>query len=986
MALVGACHRGDAASGAGETGDETETETDTGGDDLTPPTVEEVFPEDGAEAAPVDTQIRAVFSEALQPDSVDATSFVVDGVTGTVAWNPDDLTATFTPQAPLDPLTSYTATLSVGIEDLAGNPLEAPVTWQFSTSTAGEKVSGDTPAIYQGEAGDPAIAFDDAGHGLAVWAVFSGSDTQLVASTYDPDQGTWSEVSLGRGGLDPVVASDGSGFMVAWQQIDGPLLGGLGERSLRARHHDGTGFGPETTIEAGAQNLSNASLAGGPAGYAVVWTEPDGSNQVVRASIHDGDAWSPPSTLHTSTSAGRTAIAASSDGFGAAWIQEDGGSSAAFVGSFDGATWSVDGETGLTGFASDPAIASDGTDYAVAWIQHGANDDLYGTVGGTGGWSAPVVIDGGTGSVSDIAVASNGSGFALGWTQDDAGDRRRFSSTYQGGWSAPATVSPVGDDIERFVLASDGSGYALSWGGRAGASSLVRAAVHDGNWSAPTKLSVGSEDAGFPALASDGSGYAATWLQFDPGSATTFSVHGRVFDGASWDADHVLDGSDEPMLPGLILAGGETGYGAGWLQWSGRAFDLTAAVHDDGSWKAAQVVSSELRRGSVMLREVDLAANDAGVVVATWAQIDASLEPVLAEGFTSVFVSTLEGGDWSAPERIGVGGLSPAVASDGTGFAIAWIADDGAGDSVYAVDSDDGIGWSTPELIETIVGDASDPVLASDGDTYMAAWRQENPAPATVMANLHDAGGWVGEFPTGSGGLSAYSPSLASNGTGYAVAWNEYSGTEYDAYVNRWDGGGFVGPAQLDTGSDPAWWPKLASNGSGYAVVWSENALGHTDVYASRFGGTTWTIPVVIESAPDSVADVVVVSDGSDYAAAWRRSPSARASVFDGSTWSAAHDVDPGADTVLEVDLAPSDAGYALAWTRIIGPDVHTRMATGAAGNWDPATSLDGLESHDGYAVTPRIIATEPGSWLTTRLQTYPASAAVLELWAQAQP
>lgn len=980
---VGGCHPGEHAIGYGETG------TDTDGEDLTPPTVEELQPEDGAEGIALDTQVRARFSEELQANTLGPSSFVVDGVSGTVAWDLAGLEATFTPDAPLEPLSTYTATLTVAIEDLAGNSLEAPVQWEFSTTTAGTKVSGDTPAIYQGEAGDPAIAFDDGGRGLAVWAVFTGSDSEVVAAAYDPDQDTWTERSLGRGGFRPQVASDGDGFMVTWQQLEGPLLlSSLGQRSLRARHHDGSAFGPELIIEDGADSLSQQALAGGPAGYAVVWSEPIASNQTVRASVYDDAAWSSPTDLHTATSAGETAVAAGDSGFGAAWIQEDGGSSKAFIASWDGATWAIGGATSLAGYASHPRIVSNGTDYGVAWIQHGANTDVYGVVGGSGAWPSPVVLDSGAGPVEGPVVVSNGAGFAAGWIRESLGDHGLLASIHDGAWGAASSISPVGDDVDEFAVASDGAGYAAAWSANVGGNSLVRAAVHDGSWGAPASLTTASEDAGFPRLASDGSSYAATWQQFDPGSATTFSLHGRTFENGSWDDARLLDVSDEPMLPESELAGGGAGYAASWLQWSGRAFDVTAAIADDAAWKAPQVLSGELRHGSVMLRDVALARNDAGVVVAAWTQVDASLEPLLAQSLVSVFVSTLDpgtAGSWSTPERIGVGGDEPALASDGTGFAVVWVAKDGAGDSIYAAESDDANTWSAPELLETTAGDASGPVIASNASGYMAAWLEEGVTPSAVMANLHDGSGWGLAFPVGSGGVGAYAPSLASDGSGYAVAWNEHSGTEYDLYVNRWDGGGFVGPVALDTGSDPAWGPAVASDGTGYVVAWYENGLGHSDVYASRWSGAAWSGAALLESDPESVDEVLVASNGSGYAAAWRRGPSAGASVFDGG-WGTPHDVDPGADTILEIDLGSDAAGYALGWTRITGDQVHTRTAAWTGGTWDPASSLDRLEGHGGYAVTPRLIATGPGTWLTTRLQTHPATSPNLELWAEPRP
>src|SRR5947207_1830456 len=52
-------------------------------------------------------------------------------VSGTVSYS--GVTATFTPTGNLAPLTTFTATISTGARDLAGNALAADVVWSFTT-------------------------------------------------------------------------------------------------------------------------------------------------------------------------------------------------------------------------------------------------------------------------------------------------------------------------------------------------------------------------------------------------------------------------------------------------------------------------------------------------------------------------------------------------------------------------------------------------------------------------------------------------------------------------------------------------------------------------------------------------------------------------------------------------------------------------------------------------------------------------------------
>ena len=104
--------------------------------DTTPPTVLSTVPDNNATSVALATNVSAVFDEAIDPATVDNTSFFVangvDNVAGTLSVV--DNTATFTPAAALAVNTVYTATLTTAVTDQAGNPLESDYTWSFTTA------------------------------------------------------------------------------------------------------------------------------------------------------------------------------------------------------------------------------------------------------------------------------------------------------------------------------------------------------------------------------------------------------------------------------------------------------------------------------------------------------------------------------------------------------------------------------------------------------------------------------------------------------------------------------------------------------------------------------------------------------------------------------------------------------------------------------------------------------------------------------------
>ncbi|MDP2371415.1 ice-binding family protein [Rhodoferax sp.] len=102
--------------------------------DTTPPTVTLVNPADLATNVATTSAVNATFSEAMDPLTLSTATFSVAGVTGLVGYNATSQIATFTPGSNLAANTTYTATVSTGAKDLAGNALAANKVWSFTTA------------------------------------------------------------------------------------------------------------------------------------------------------------------------------------------------------------------------------------------------------------------------------------------------------------------------------------------------------------------------------------------------------------------------------------------------------------------------------------------------------------------------------------------------------------------------------------------------------------------------------------------------------------------------------------------------------------------------------------------------------------------------------------------------------------------------------------------------------------------------------------
>ncbi|HHF53439.1 MAG TPA: DUF5123 domain-containing protein, partial [candidate division WOR-3 bacterium] len=99
------------------------------GVDTTPPTITASSPT--GENVSIDTTISVTFSEAMNKTSAEGAFSISPSVSGSFSWDGNKMI--FTPDSNLAYNTTYTVNISTSAEDLAGNNLESPYSWQFTT-------------------------------------------------------------------------------------------------------------------------------------------------------------------------------------------------------------------------------------------------------------------------------------------------------------------------------------------------------------------------------------------------------------------------------------------------------------------------------------------------------------------------------------------------------------------------------------------------------------------------------------------------------------------------------------------------------------------------------------------------------------------------------------------------------------------------------------------------------------------------------------
>jgi hypothetical protein len=274
-------------------------------DDIWPPTVSETSPTEGETCVPTETGLTANFDESVAYASVNSSTFTLrDGagnlISSSVGLDWRGTAHFFPPSTPLANSSTYTATITRGIVDLAGNHLAADHNWTFATEAVGSGTwrsisatgapapggravwTGTEVIVWGGDAGaryDPASdtwrpvsaagAPEHRGGHVAVWTgsrmiVWGGvSATAFLASggIYDPATDSWTSMSSNG------APSGRSGATAAWSGTEMLVWGGSG-RAVEV-FGDGAKYNPAT------DTWSPISETGAPSaryGHGAVWT------------------------------------------------------------------------------------------------------------------------------------------------------------------------------------------------------------------------------------------------------------------------------------------------------------------------------------------------------------------------------------------------------------------------------------------------------------------------------------------------------------------------------------------------------------------------------------------------------------------------------------------------------------------------------------------------------------------------------------------
>ena len=123
------------------------------GPDNTAPAITLTTPANGATLVAPNAAINATFSKAMDPATLNATTFTLTGpgptpISGKITYDVTTRIAAFTPASALATGTSFTAMITTGAKDLEGNALATNASWSFTTGSTASLLPVDLGAAF----------------------------------------------------------------------------------------------------------------------------------------------------------------------------------------------------------------------------------------------------------------------------------------------------------------------------------------------------------------------------------------------------------------------------------------------------------------------------------------------------------------------------------------------------------------------------------------------------------------------------------------------------------------------------------------------------------------------------------------------------------------------------------------------------------------------------------------------------------------------
>jgi hypothetical protein len=169
-------------------------------------------------------------------------------------------------------------------------------------------------------------------------------------------------------------------------------------------------------------------------------------------------------------------------------------------------------------------------------------------------------------------------------------------------------------------------------------------------------------------------------------------------------------------------------------------------------------------------------------------------------------------------------------------IAVAWVGYRDRGDRVF-VRTLSGGSWSAPEEVSPSPGDFFRASIAADGQGGLHVfWSAREETKWDVWSRTKSRGSWSGAEKISSEGSNTFHRAAASGKGDVTLVWQSFRGSNSDIWSRRWADGGWSAPRQVSESPANDWEPFVAAgaDGSG-AIVWDSYDKANYDVFVRPF-------------------------------------------------------------------------------------------------------------------------------------------------------
>ncbi len=685
----------------------------------------------------------------------------------------------------------------------------------------------DTNVVYVPAPGDqyyPSVAFDGSNY-FVVWGAYLGGISGVLGArvtsdgiVLDPGAILISSNGLPyTGGSSPVVAFDGTNYIVVWQQ------GASTSADIYGARVTPDGIVIDTTgipICTSANLQKNPAVAFDGTNYLVVWKDDRNGGGMYGGDIY-GARVTPDGTV----------------------IDPDG----IPICTVNNPQWT-------------PAVAFDGTNYLVVWSdwRSGYCFNIYcARVSPDGVVLDPqgILLSNQNYNQWDPTVAFDGTNYLVVW--EDV----RASSANPGIYGARVTTSgtvldPGGFPISLFfismpdyvssTIAFDGTNYLVVWSRDSDRNIYGARVTPDGSVLGSFSISAETNDQLNPALAFDGINYLVVWDDARNSGYTSLDIYGARVNtsGTVLDPDGICISVAGNCQNNPSTSFDGTNYLVVWQDFLGEDCDIYGVrVSQNGTL----LEPSAIPISTAEYDQIDPSIIFGGTnYIVVWADTGNGDDKVYCARMSPDGIVLDPGGIFIA--NAGAYPYSPnfypwvAVSFDNTNYFIVWADYRNGNWDIYAARvAQDGVVLDPGGIpIRNTNHREILPAVAFDGTNYLVVWQEMMGGTDSINGALVNQDGIVLDtIPICTNSSTA--PSVAFDGTNYFVVWTDWRNSSSQIYGARVSPSGTVlDPQGIHIGGDYAMRPSVAFDGTNYLVVWQQGG----DIY----GGRVSTEGVVIDS------------------------------------------------------------------------------------------------------------------------------------------